>query len=332
MKTKLTSVEKALSCLVFQVTSVLFSFLPSAGFAQTITLQNTTSNSCQYTSVSLSSSTGSIVVQCATSPGGVNAPGTIGFSQAASTGTAGTAATIAVQRASASGSIASASVTFTCSGLSAAVLPGSGTLTFPANGVEYITVTPSQLPTGQSLATITCALAGNTAGTSLGQSTHTLTVSAAPAPPSPGTCSGGSATFVYDQVSAEPNRTGYRKTISMEVGQTAAIKFPGSRSVFGTMQYGASFASSALATAPAPEDAQMVVSECPGNFTDIPTGNVAGVCAMSLWSGHGEINTLSAGTPKSWECRLDPAKSYYLNLRWLKGSGLRSTYIDYSFY
>lgn len=291
----------------------------SAGNAQTITLVNSSTNSCQYTSLSLAAG-GTIVVECAGGGGGGTQPGTIAFASPASSATEnGAAASIAVNRSgSSAGTVAS--VNFSCSsslaGYAPAISPAtSGTLSFTGDGSRFITVTPGTLPGSASSATVTCTLGSPSGGAGLGAFTaHALTVSKVS---SGVNCSPGQVDATLD-LSSEDFLT--KGDIVFTNAQTGAVSFKATRYTATKLRYLIYWS----VTQNPPRDGwQASISLCAGaGYDAVPPGNEANPnnCRISDVFSEGGVDNSTQAPFQPFECVLEPGRVYYMNLRWVNPS------------
>lgn len=291
----------------------------SLGNAQTITLRNSSSNACQYTSLALTAG-GNIVVECVDGQGGGTQPGTVGFASPASSVSAnGSAATIAVNRVgSTAGTVAS--VPYNClsdvAGYNPSISPAaSGSLSFTGDESRSITVTPGALPSGTSRAIVTCTLGTPSGGAALGTFTsHALSVTQA----SSGTnCSDGPVAATLD-LASDDSRS--KDDIVFANGETGAVSFKATRFSFSRLRYLIYWS----VTQNIPLNGwQASISLCRGaGYDAVPPGNEANPnnCRITDVFNEGGIDISTQAPFKPYECVLEPGRIYYMNLRWINPS------------
>ncbi len=66
------------------------------------------------------------------------------------------------------------------------------------------------------------------------------------------------------------------------------------------------------------------LSACPGDFTDHLPGGVSGWPCTRTWFDGGTLNWSTEEFPASWECKLEPNTTYYLNLTFTDGVSAES--------
>ena len=328
----------ALACLAFAAVT--------GGHGQTITLRNTTSNTCQYTSLSLAADR-SIEVQCATSE--QSSPGSISFSSPGGSSVSDTASGVAVTvtRFGNSGTASTATVAYACSATGSYVPQysngSSGSLSVTGNGTQSFTITPTPLPAGVSSSTISCVLSNAQVASLVSPTSFSLIVTASGGGGGGGggsNCTGAATAQFYDLVGQAGSRA---KVVDLRNGQTASVRFSAKR----VSEFGSRFGINLGITMPIPGYAypadgwEVAISECQGVFNSPPPGNTLrpSNCGYFETSSSGNIKTRAADPFYFWTCRLDPDKNYFLNIRWLNPvtnaatcpAGACSAYVDLSY-
>lgn len=306
----------------------LFSAVSPLVFAQTITLQGVSSNTCTYTSLTLGSDR-NILVTCSggsTDPAG--SKGQIGFtSSAASRVETDSTLSVVVGRSgyvAGTASTAAASVRYTCTP-STGYTPtfpddATGTLEFSGNQTKSFRITPTALPSGATSATVACSLSVLTNADPGPVQNFTLTVAKASQP-------GASCTSAPVKQILDPLAQGStRATVIMGSGETVAVKLPGSYVRSGFTNYGIRLTTSMpITSAPPPTSyaTEVFISECPGDFQTPPTRETTrehcGGFAEGVLSWSSKIN--SYPTPGRYDCETEASKTYYYNIRWRNKAG-----------
>jgi len=333
-----------------RVTMILFgsmvAVIASAQTKTTIRLLNPPTASpsfCTYDSLTVNKD-GTIEVQCASSS--PDSPGVIRFTSSGPTVLDNVGpVTVTVQR---SGTTTTSPTTATAS---LSCQPSSGylpqfsialpkTLSFPTEGSqETFTITPAALPANSAPATVTCTLTGATVAQLGTPSVFTLTVNTSS---SGGGGESNCVTSPVAQTYSPLNENTRRASIrNLGPGQVAAVRFPARLQTDQGPKSGLDL----ILTMPipglqAPTGWEMAVSECAGDFVNIPPGNnvAQGACGYSDVNLEGVLTMRSAEPFSFFACRLDPAKSYFLNVRWRKPwgesgcpGGSCSAYLDLSY-
>lgn len=248
--------------------------------------------------------------------GSSGTPGAVAFaSVSANTSDNGSDIPVAVVRSGSTGAAPTVTANYSCTATNGYVPTypsgsSSGSLTFSANETKSFVIRASALPTAVASAKVTCTITSVSAGASIGSNgSYELTV----------TASGGGSSCplnpnqLYD---VTPRSDFYRATIEgLRADQVAAVKFrPTDQTTLKNLS---------LNVAPTvgqyePLGMQVVISECPADFQNIPPGNELRPANCGLFGESSQLsfNARSEAPYAFFQCRLDPSKLYYLNVRW----------------
>lgn len=243
-------------------------------------------------------------------------PGTLAFSPTAATATEGGAAvTVSVTRTGSGSAAGDVSVAYSCTALPTGYAPtfapaASGTLSWVGADAtaKTFTITPTTIP-ATTAGSVTCTLgaATGTPAPTVSTASYVLTVNKA--------STGGTCTTVADKEYDLSTGTLSRANVLMGGGHTAAIKI---KAQLGTTT---SFTGSATWPIPgyaSPSSVQVNIAECPGDFTT----SIAPICGPRYTTTGFSTRFSSLNRVESWYCdNLDPAKVYYINLRYITSAG-----------
>lgn len=253
----------------------------------------------------------------------VTSPGTLSFSPTLATVTEGAAAiNVSVLRTGSGAQAATVSVAYSCSALPAGYTPGftpgaSGTLTWTGNDAtaKTITINPTVVPDTVA-GTVTCTLGATTGGAVADTTQFVLTVNKVGGG---GTCT----TFADQNLDLSTSPTSSRVTATGSGTKTAATKVAITRVYTGGATGTLSDVGLSNATGYTTSTGiQFNVSECPGDFTTT-LGPGCGATFSTRMPYTIRFTTV-AGAGTSY-CRVDPAKKYYINTRYVNPATGAST-------
>ncbi len=197
------------------------------------------------------------------------------------------------------------------------------TITFTSAKTDYAKVSAAaNTGPGTVQITLTVTSVGAATSTDPAQSgTRTAAVSIAsapppPPPPVPGTCN----TTATRTVDATGSGTIFYAIAGS--GESSAVKFTPTRGTMQQLQIQTTMPATAT-NKPAPTGYTMTsnISECPGDFTTAL--NSGGLCGpRTTTRNSGVVNTSTiAFDPRYPKCTLDPAKTYFFNVRFTDATG-----------
>jgi hypothetical protein len=203
---------------------------------------------------------------------------------------------------------------------SAPVVPVTpSTITFTKVGSQPATITvPANSGAGDVQITLTVTSLGTATSSTPAQGgtlTTALTIGAAlppPPPPPPGTCN----TTATRTVDATGSGTIFYAIAG--ASESSAVKFTPTRGTMAQLQIQTTMPATAT-NKPAPTGYTMTtnIAECPGDFTTAL--NSGGLCGpRTTTRNSGVVNTSTIDATK---CLLDPAKTYFFNVRFTNSTG-----------
>jgi len=309
----LSRLLKAAAALTMAASAVAFAPLAHAQ-AGTVTLTNCSSTNTAMTGFAWNGS--SLSVTCSSGPPIVIPPpvldplaGTFRLSAATGTVNGGATDTVYVERIIGWLNPYTIAYSITATG-NASANPSSGFVSF---GDKDGASRPIAINTGTGGGTLTVTLGAVTPNTTTAAGVYTLTVNGAPAPPVGGgdwktdaatpqvTCA--TAANYYDFFKA----SGQKSQFTLKGGESGAVAFIANG---GTQP---ALSSTETINTPGFADNQIVVSQCPGDFTP------AFPCMQSFTSTGGTLAANSGVAQPSYMqgayCQLVPGNKYYLNIR-----------------
>lgn len=135
---------------------------------------------------------------------------------------------------------------------------------------------------------------------------------------------GPTCTRVPDKLGDVTDLTNLESFIrNMSSDQVGAIRFKASN----LPKYGINVRVAETTGQNPPEGMQVAISECPADFDNIPAGNESnpGNCVLYGDTSSIALKLRSGGSFAPYECRLDPSKTYYVNVRFKNPSTNQGT-------